>query len=264
MSGTDVLEVVPPSWRSDVHGAADLVEEIVRIHGLENVPAVPMKRPYAVARPVLSPSQRRETFARRALAARGFDETVHFSFIPRAHAALFGGGDEARQLENPISADLDAMRPSLLPSLLAAAARNQARGHAHAMLFEIGAQFESGVPEAQTDVAAGLRAGEPPRHWMKNATAPDVFTAKADALAALEAAWGGPVTAPAQAGAASWYHPGRSGTFTLGPKVLAYFGELHPRIIAAFDLKGPVCRLRNLPRRHSRTEGAPDQSASET
>ncbi|HXJ02735.1 MAG TPA: phenylalanine--tRNA ligase subunit beta [Micropepsaceae bacterium] len=240
ISGQAALSVVPPSWRSDVHGPADLVEEVVRIHGLENVPAAPMSRPYAVARAVLTSAQRREGLARRALATCGFDECVHFSFIPRAHAALFGGGDEARQLENPISADLDAMRPSLLPSLLAAAARNQARGFSHAMLFEIGAQFESGVPEAQTDVAAGIRAGEPPRHWLKAASAPDIFTAKADCLAALEAAWGGPVTAPVQPGAAPWYHPGRSGTIALGPKVLAYFGELHPRIIAAFDLKGPV------------------------
>ena len=240
VTGGDVMEVVPPSWRSDVHGAADLVEEIVRIHGLDKVPAVPMKRPYAVARPVLTPAQRRASFARRALAARGFDETVHFSFIPRAHAALFGGGDEARQLENPISADLDAMRPSLLPSLLAAAQRNQARGFAQAMLFEIGAQFESGMPEAQTTIAAGIRAGEPPRHWTKGGTRADVFGAKADALAALEAAWGQVVTAPVQAGAAPWYHPGRSGTIALGPKPLAYFGELHPRILAAFDLKGPV------------------------
>jgi phenylalanyl-tRNA synthetase beta chain len=240
VAGDTALEVQPPSWRSDVHGAADLVEEVVRIHGLENIPAVAMNRPYAVARAVLTPAQRRQSLARRALAGRGFDETVHLSFIPRARAALFGGGDEARQLENPISADLDAMRPSLLPSLLAAVQRNQARGHAHAMLFEIGAQFESGVPQAQSDIAAGLRAGTPPRHWMKAHGLPDAFTAKADALAALEAAWGGPVSAPVRSGAAPWYHPGRSGTFALGPKVLAHFGELHPRIVSAFDLKGAV------------------------
>jgi phenylalanyl-tRNA synthetase beta chain len=238
--GGDVLQVAPPSWRSDVHGPADLVEEVVRIHGLDKVPAVAMSRPYAIAKPILTPSQRRIRLARRALSARGIDETVHFSFIPRAHAGLFGGGDDARQLENPISADLDALRPSVLPSLLAAAARNQARGFHHAMLFEIGAQFASGLPGAQTSVAAGIRAGEPPRHWLKNAARPDTFTAKADALAALEAAWGGPVTAPVQANTAAWYHPGRAGTIALGPKALAYFGELHPRIIAAFDLKGPV------------------------
>jgi phenylalanyl-tRNA synthetase beta chain len=237
----DVMEVMPPSWRSDVHGSADLVEEIVRIHGLAHVRAVPMTRPYAVARPVLTPAQRRASSARRALAGRGFDEAVHLSFIPRAHAALFGGADEARELENPISADLDAMRPSLLPSLLAAASRNQARGFAQGMLFEVGAQFESGMPEAQTAIAAGIRAGEPLRHWTNAGTRADVFSAKADALAALEAAWGQIVTAPVQAGAAPWYHPGRSGTIALGPKPLAFFGELHPRILAAFDLKRPVC-----------------------
>jgi len=231
---------MPPSWRADVHGTADLVEEVVRIYGLDKVPAAAMSRPYAVAQPVLTPGQRRMAAARRALAMRGFDETVHFSFVPRAHAALFGGGDSARELENPISSDLDAMRPSLLPSLLAAAARNQARGFGHAMLFEVGAQFASGVPEAQTNVAAGIRAGDPPRPWLKSAHTPDVFLAKADALAALEAAWGQPVSAPVQAGGAPWYHPGRSGTFAMGPKVLAYFGELHPRIVTAFDLKGPV------------------------
>jgi phenylalanyl-tRNA synthetase beta chain len=133
------------------------------------------------------------------------------------------------------------LRPSLLPSLLAAVQRNQARGLSHAMLFEIAPQFLSGVPGAQVNVAAGIRAGEPPRHWMKNTIAPGVFTAKADALAALEGAWGGVMSAPVQAGAAAWYHPGRSGTIAMGPKPLAYFGELHPRIAAAFDLKGPVC-----------------------
>ena len=240
VKGTDVMDVTPPSWRSDMHGPADLVEEIVRIHGLDKVPAVPMTRPYAIARPVLTPPQRRAAFARRALATRGFDETVHLSFIPRAHAALFGDSNEARELENPISADLDAMRPSLLPSLLAAVQRNQARGFAEAMLFEIGAQFQSGTSGAQANIAAGIRAAEPPRHWIKGVTRADVFGAKADVLAALEAAWGQIVTAPVQAGAAPWYHPGRSGTIALGVKPLAYFGELHPRILAAFDLKGPV------------------------
>src|SRR5207248_3657691 len=134
----------------------------------------------------------------------------------------------------------DSMRPSLLPSLLAAAARNQARGIHHLRLFEIGAQFESGLPGGQTTVAAGIRAGEPPRHWMKNTVRPDVFTAKADALAGLEAVWPAAQSAPVKQGAAAWYHPGRSGTIATGPKPLAYFGELHPRIAAAFDLKGPV------------------------
>jgi len=237
----DPLRVSPPSWRGDVAGAADLVEEIVRIHGLENIPSVPMRRPHAVARPVLTLAQRRARTAKRALAARGFNETVNFAFVSRSQAALFEGGDEARQLENPISAELDAMRPSLLASLMAAGARNQARAIGHLMLFEVGAQFASGVPGEQAAIAAGLRAGEPPRHWTKEGARTDFFAVKADVLAALEAAWGPVANMPVQPGAASWYHPGRSATIALGPqKILAQFGELHPRIIRAFALKGPV------------------------
>src|SRR5262249_13854845 len=149
---------------------------------------------------------------RRSLAARGFNETISFSFLPRAHAALFGGGDDARQVENPIAADLDALRPSLLPSLLAAARRNAARGFNDLMLFEVGAQFASGMPEAQVTVAAGIRMGDGQRSWTKAAHPADAFDAKADMLAALEAAMGTAMTAPVKAGAAAWYHPGRSGT----------------------------------------------------
>ncbi|HEX5281489.1 MAG TPA: phenylalanine--tRNA ligase subunit beta [Micropepsaceae bacterium] len=234
------FEVIPPSWRADVHDKADLVEEVVRIHGLGKVPATPMSRPYAIARPVTTEPQRGASLARRALAARGFAEAVHYSFIPRAHAAMFGGGDDGRQLENPISADLDSLRPSLMPSLLAAASRNQARGLAHVRLFELGVQFESGIPGAQSQVAAGIRAGEPPRHWRRAVVQPDAFAAKADALAALDAVWTGASSVPVKTGAAPWYHPGRSGTIATGPKPLAWFGELHPRMSAAFDLKGPV------------------------
>ncbi len=240
VNGDDPLSVQPPSWRGDIEGTADLVEEVVRIYGLENVPSQAMSRPNAVARPTLTPAQRRIRLVRRAIAARGFNETINFSFISRLHAELFGSGDEARQLENPIASDLDALRPSLLPSLLAAAGRNQARGFNDLMLFEIGAQFESGMPGAQATVAAGVRIGEPQRSWTKSAHAPDAFDAKADMLAVLETAIGGPMTAPLKAGAAAWYHPGRSGTLALGQKVLAYFGELHPNVIAAFDIKGPA------------------------
>ena len=199
----------------------------------------------------LMPAQRRTKMVRQAIASRGFNETINFSFIPRAHAVLFGGGDHARQIENPIAADLDALRPSILPSLLAAAQRNQARGFKDLMLFEIGAQFDSGVPGAQQTVAAGIRVGEPARSWTKSAHAPDAFDAKADMLAALETAMGGAMTARVKPGAASWYHSGRSGTLALGPvkassseavghqkNLLAYFGELHPKVLAAFDVKG--------------------------
>ena len=240
IQGTGPLQVMPPSWRSDVHEMADLVEEIIRIHGLEKVPSTPMSRPYAIARPVVTESQKRAGLVRRALAARGFAEGVHYSFIPRRDAGLFGGGDQAREVENPISSDLDSMRPSLIPSLLAAAARNQARGIAQIRLFELGAQFESGHPGAQSSMAAGIRAGEPRRHWTKISIRPDVFAAKADAMAALEAVWPGAHSALVKAGAAGWYHPGRSGTIATGARPLAYFGELHPRIGLAFDLKGPI------------------------
>jgi phenylalanyl-tRNA synthetase beta chain len=232
--------VVPPSWRHDVDGPADLVEEVVRIHGLADVPSVPLTRPSAVAMPVLSKAQRRTRTARRTLASRGFNEAVSFSFIARASASLFGGGDDARQLSNPIASDLDALRPSLLPSLLAAAARNAARGFGDLQLFEIGAAFDSGVPGAQKNVAAAIRSGHAMRHWQKSSAASDLFTVKADLFAALEAITGAPMSAPVTQGAAPWYHPGRSGTLAMGPKVIAYFGELHPKILAAFDLKMPV------------------------
>ena len=239
VEGTGPLTVMPPSWRPDIHGSADLVEEIVRIKGLDAIVATPMSRPETLGGTVLTGAQRRVGIARRALAARGLNECIHFSFIPRAHAALFGGGDDARQLENPISADLDAMRPSLIPSMLAAAQRNQARGIAHLSLFEIGAEFSGGTPGAQTSVACGLRAGTLPRHWIKGGEI-NAFTAKADMLTALEAAWGQTVNIPAMPSAPAWYHPGRSGALTMGPKALAYFGELHPRILAACDIKGPA------------------------
>jgi phenylalanyl-tRNA synthetase beta chain len=234
------LHVVPPSWRHDVDGPADLVEEVVRIYGLTDVPSVALSRPSAVAAPVLSKSQRRTRTARRALAARGFNECVSFSFIARDQAKLFGGGDDGRQLSNPIASDLDALRPSVLPSLLAAAARNAARGFSNLQLFEIGAAFDSGMPEAQKTVAAAIRTGHPERHWQKGVEASGLFTVKADLLAALEAITGAPMSAPITQGAPGWYHPGRSGTIAMGPKVIAQFGELHPKILAAFDLKVPA------------------------
>lgn len=234
------LQVVPPSWRHDVDGPADLVEEIVRIHGLSDVPSQALERPSAVAKPVLSGKQRRTRTARRALAVRGFNECVTFSFIARDQAKLFGGGDDARQLSNPIASDLDALRPSVLPSLLAAASRNAARGFANLQLFEIGAAFDSGMPEAQKTVAAAIHTGHAERDWQKLGEQSPVFAAKADLMAVLEAVTGGPMSAPITQGAPGWYHPGRSGTIAMGPKVIAQFGELHPKVLAAFNLKGPA------------------------
>ncbi len=235
-----MLQVVPPSWRHDVDGPADLVEEVVRIYGLTDVPSVPLSRGSAVAAPVLSKAQRRTRTARRAIAARGFNECVTFSFIAQGQAKLFGGGDDARQLSNPIASDLDALRPSILPSLLAAASRNAARGFANLQLFEIGAAFDSGMPEAQKNVAAAIRTGHAERHWQKNEETPGLFQVRADLLAALEAITGAPMSAPVTQGGPAWYHPGRSGTIAMGPKVIAQFGELHPKVLAAFDLKVPA------------------------
>ncbi|HUJ04085.1 MAG TPA: phenylalanine--tRNA ligase subunit beta, partial [Rhizomicrobium sp.] len=236
----DILHVTPPSYRRDIDGPADLVEEIVRIHGLSGVASAPLERERAVAKPVLTPAQRRARAVRRTLAARGFNECVSFSFLARDQARLFGGGDDARQLSNPIASDLDALRPSPLPSLLAAAARNTARGFSDLNLFEIGPAFQSGMPEAQTTNVAGIIAGNGVRDWTKTGHAANLFDAKAAMIAALEAAMGGPMTAPVAAGAPTWFHPGRSGTIALGPKQLAWFGELHPKVLAAFDLKIPV------------------------
>ena len=234
------LHVTPPSWRRDIDGPADLVEEVVRIHGLSDVASVALSRDAAVAKPVLSSAQRRARNVRRALAAQGFNECVSFSFIARDQAQLFGGGDALRQLANPIASDLDAMRPSLLPSLLGAASRNAARGFSDLRLFEIGAAFQSGMPGTQTLNAAGLIMGPGVRDWSKSGHAADAFDAKSAMLAALEAAQGAAMTAPVTAGAPGWFHPGRSGTIALGPKVIAHFGEIHPKVLAAFDIKLPV------------------------
>jgi len=236
----DILHVTPPSYRRDIDGPADLVEEIVRIHGLLGVASTPLERERAVAKPVLTSAQRRNRAARRALAARGFNECVSFSFLARAQAGLFGGGDDARELANPIASDLDALRPSVLPSLLAAASRNVARGFSDLRLFEVGPAFQSGMPEAQTTNAAGIIAGNGARDWTRSGHAANLFDAKRAMTAALEAAMGGPMTAPVTAGGPSWFHPGRSGTVALGPKQIAWFGELHPKVLAAFDLKIPV------------------------
>ena len=232
---------VPP-WRPDVHGEADLVEEVCRIVGLDNVPNAPMKRLHQIAAPVLTRLQRRTAAARRTLAGRGLNEAVTWSFLPEAHAVLFGGGQPELKLANPISSELSDMRPSLLPNLVAAVSRNMARGFADVALFEVGQAYAGEAPEDETVRTAGVRRGATmARHWTGEARDVDAFDAKADALAALEAA-GAPVASlQVVAEAPSWFHPGRSGTLQLGPKnQLAHFGELHPRVLDAFDVKAPL------------------------
>ncbi|MFN9544346.1 MAG: phenylalanine--tRNA ligase subunit beta, partial [Alphaproteobacteria bacterium] len=233
--------VTVPGWRPDIHGPADLVEEVIRIHGLDKVPSTPLPRAAVVPPPVRTPMQKRVRAARRTLAARGLSEAMTWSFVSQAQAALFGGVAEALVRANPISADLDAMRPSVLPGLLAALQRNAARGQKYLALFEVGPQVHGPDPGQQTTAATGVRTGAGPRHWSKHQWAADVFQAKADVFAILEACGMAPESVQVSTDAPGWYHPGRSGVLRLGPKtVLAHFGELHPRVLKAFDLSGPV------------------------
>jgi len=232
----------PPSWRPDVQGAADLIEEVARIASLTKLRGKPMPRARAgVPRPVLTPMQRREGAARRTLAGLGFNECVTYSFIDRAAAELFGGGSEAVRLENPISSEMTHLRPALLPGLLRAAARNQARGLADLALFEVGPAFLGGEPGEEAVLASGLRIGHAaPRDPHGSRRPVDAFDARADAEAVL-AAIGAPAAAKIWREPGAAWHPGRSGAIRLGPKVtLAEFGEVHPRILAALDVKGPA------------------------
>ncbi len=230
-----------PSWRFDVEGEACLVEEVLRVHGFDNIPAVPLVRETPLSRPAITLPQRRVSFAKKILAGRGMLEAVTWSFMRETDAALFDGGEEALRLANPISADLDVMRPSVLPNLIAAAGRNADRGAGDAALFEVGAAWQNDTPKGQQTVAAGVRSGmSGPRHWSAAPRAGDAFDAKADALAVLGAC-GAPVDkAQATADAPGWYHPGRSGALRLGPNVLAWFGEIHPKVLSAMDVKGPI------------------------
>ena len=228
-------QVAVPSWRRDVDGPADLVEEIVRIHGLAHVPSTPLPRAEGVARPTATPAQRTERRLRRALAGRGLNEAVTWSFIAPAAAEPFGGA--AWTLANPISTELAAMRPSLVPGLLAAARRNLDRGEAGVRLFEVGRRY---LADGEHPTAAMLLAGEArARDWRTGAAAGyDAFDAKAEALAALAAA-GAPVERLTVLPPADpWFHPGRSGRLGLGKAVLASFGELHPRLTG--DLRAAV------------------------
>ena len=242
----ETVKVAVPSWRGDVEGKADLVEEIVRILGLERVPPTPFDRSEAARRPVLTPLQRRTRAAKRALAASGLVEAVTWSFISKEQAELFGGGAPELALANPIAAELSDMRPSLLPGLALAAQRNADRGYPDAALFEVGQIFAGDRPQDQLVAATSARRGSAKvagsgRHWSGSSGAVDVFDAKADALATL-AACGAPLDKlQITAGGPDYLHPGRSGTIQLGPKlVLAVFGELHLATLEALDVEGPL------------------------
>jgi phenylalanyl-tRNA synthetase beta chain len=240
-----VVKIAVPSWRSDVHGKADIVEEVVRIFGVDKVPMTPFDRGDTPRKPILQPIQLRTRRAKRALAARGMVEAVTWSFISKPNAELFGGGRSELALANPIASDLSDMRPSLLPGLVAAAQANSDRGFADVALFEVGQVFIGDRPEDQLTAASGVRHGLASsqglgRHWSGSAAA-DALDSKADAFAVLSAAG-----APMQAlqivpGGAGWLHPGRSGTIQIGPQnVLGYFGELHPRTLEALGADGPL------------------------
>ncbi|MEI4260544.1 phenylalanine--tRNA ligase subunit beta [Roseovarius sp. D0-M9] len=229
-----------PSWRPDVLGEADLVEEVARVASLTKLQGRPLPRMQAgVPAPILSPAQKREQIARRTAAALGYNECVTYSFIDHASATLFGGGDDATMLANPISSEMSHMRPALLPGLLQAAARNQSRGISDMALFEVGHAFHGGEPGEQHLQVAGVLLGRTgPKDVHGSARAVDLYDAKADAEAILSAI-GAPAKVQILRGAREWWHPGRHGMICLGPKkVLGVFGELHPKTLRALGIKG--------------------------
>jgi phenylalanyl-tRNA synthetase beta chain len=238
--------VTVPSWRPDVHGSADIVEEVVRIVGLDRVPPAAMPRTHGVTRMVLTESQRRARRARRSLAARGMVEAVTWSFISRAEARLFGGGADELELLNPISVEMSSMRPSLLPGLIKAVQRNRDRGFSDATLFEVGQAYQGVRENEQRLIVAGARAGTSElagagRHWQRDASPADVFHVKSDVVALLAALGFDAAKAQITRDVPVWLHPGRSGVLRLGPKVvLAHFGEVHPETLRALDVAAPL------------------------
>src|SRR5271156_339594 len=240
------VKIAVPSWRPDVQGKADVVEEVVRILGVDRVPPTPFPRSGAQRKPVLTPIQVRTRKAKRALAARNLVEAVTWSFIAKKHAELFGGGKGELALANPIAADLSDMRPSLIPGLVTAAQKNADRSFPDVGLFEVGQIFRGDTPADQFTAAAGVRRGlDKPsgigRHWSKRDGEVDAFDAKADALAILVAAGAPPQALQIASGGPDWFHPGRSGTIQIGPQnVLGHFGELHPSLLEKLDAEGPL------------------------
>jgi len=244
----------------------DLVEEVLRLGGLDAVPPVSLPRLAVIPPPAMTAKQARAALARRVLAARGMQEAVTFAFLDSRTAALFGPTPEALRLINPIAADLDQMRPTPVASLLLAAARNAARGFADVALAEIGAAYRDVTPEGQALVAAGVRHGATPRHWAAPARGVDAMDAKGDALAVLEALGVAMAALQVTADAPGFYHPGRSGVIRHGPKlVLGTFGEVHPKVLEALDLPGPAVAfevfLDAVPEPKRRRKGAPDLPA---
>lgn len=253
--------IVPPSWRGDVEGAADITEEIIRLKGFDHIPALSMPRNEAVTRSALDLLDVRASRAKRALADCGLYEAVTWSFMPSKVAEAFEPVKDELRLVNPISADLDVMRGSIIGNLAQAAARNASRGFPDVGLFEVGSVFKDATSEGQVLVATGLRAGKTPRHWQEKARDVDLFDAKADALAVLAAAGAPQDSIQVFAEAPGWYHPGRSGSLRLGPLLLGTFGELHPSVLEACDASGPMvaCEiyLANIPQPRSQSSERP-------
>ncbi|MBN43799.1 MAG: phenylalanine--tRNA ligase subunit beta [Alphaproteobacteria bacterium] len=240
----NIITTTAPSWRPDVHGEPDLVEEITRIHGFDDIESVSLDQDAALPSAAINPAQLRASLVRRALAAQGLNEAVTWSFMGRLHAELFAENADmldSLMLVNPISSELDVMRPSILGNLLLAAGRNADRGFADLCLFELGPAYRDAGPDGQLLVAAGVRHGNAhPAHWSNPIRIVDAFDAKADALAALDAAGAPTANVQASREAPAWYHPGRSGRLCLGKNVLAWFGEIHPGILGKLDVRGPA------------------------
>jgi phenylalanyl-tRNA synthetase beta chain len=242
----DRFNVSVPTWRPDVFGKADIVEEIMRIHGVNNIEPQPLPSRGAIGEKILTVGQIRSRNARRSLAARGMLEAVTWSFIPEEHAKAFGGGSAECKLANPISSEMSDMRPSLLPALIAAAGRNHDRGTQDVALFEVASTYLGDTPDTQHRVAGGIRKGTAKysgsgRNWRDAGSAVDVYDAKADALSVLEATGMDASKVQIVAGGPDWFHPGRCGTIQLGPKlVLGHFGEIHPMTLETLDVSGPV------------------------
>ena len=231
-----VIAAKVPPWRPDVEGEHCLVEEVLRVHGYDKVPAAGMDRATVLPPPALDASQRRAALAKRALAGRGMLEAVTWSFMAREEAALFGETPNDLDLANPISADLDVMRPSVVANLLSAATRNADRGYPDVALFEVGPAWRDDTPKGQDIVAAGLRQGRAARrHWREPVRSVDAFDAKGDAQAVLAVARAPVDKLRVTTDAPGYYHPGRSGVLRLGPNVLAHFGELHPAVLRRWD-----------------------------
>lgn len=254
--------VQPPPWRNDIAGEACLVEEVVRLLGYDRIPETPLPRSDDLPHPALTLRQRQRARARRALAARGLVEAVTYSFMAERAAAPFADGSPPLRLVNPISAELDVMRPSPLPNLIQAAGRNADRGQRDAALFEVGPQYAGDAPADQAIVAAIVRSGRSNlRHWAQKVRPVDAFDAKADALAVLDALGVRTEKLVVAPEAPSWYHPGRSAVLKQGAQLLARFGEIHPRVLRTLDVAGPVAAaeilLDALPAKEASTSARP-------